>query len=451
MTHTVLDILLFVLFAGAVGFLIGQVWPTRLAFLSPPAKKPKPHAFPTEFPPLSALGPPGASGDAAMEAEKWRRHAARLLTVLRERDQTIEARDRAIEQLDEQVRMQQRLRDRADGGAMGADDELIRDLEARLRVQHGRYRDSERLRHSQEVELGRMRDELARWQEEWEAMRDELVRRDDALAELERALTMATAAGDHAADLPVDAVQELARLRTTAEAQQTLNAELMQSLQDRRRRILVLETELALTKQQTDTDDAMAAEPDASSAEAHGPVADPHEATAGPKWAPTSTASQGAEADTGADNPAAADMDTDATPPAAATSDAHDPESPEDPDDPDDPDDSGDAAEPQEEPQDTHRIPPPSASRDRDDLTRIRGIGRRMAQRLNRLGILRYEQLATCDDAAIDELESQDPAMRGRIRRERWVEQAADLALMPASPHLAAAGAGAAVSHRTIM
>jgi predicted flap endonuclease-1-like 5' DNA nuclease len=62
-----------------------------------------------------------------------------------------------------------------------------------------------------------------------------------------------------------------------------------------------------------------------------------------------------------------------------------------------------------------------------DDLTRIRGIGPKLAQKLGSMGITRFSQLAGLSreeiariDAAID--------FPGRIARERWVEQARELA-----------------------
>lgn len=67
--------------------------------------------------------------------------------------------------------------------------------------------------------------------------------------------------------------------------------------------------------------------------------------------------------------------------------------------------------------------PPPEAP---DDLERIRGIGPVLRQRLNRLGITTFAQIAAfteADLARLDEvLES-----KGRIVREGWVEQAKTL------------------------
>src|SRR4051794_32207475 len=58
-----------------------------------------------------------------------------------------------------------------------------------------------------------------------------------------------------------------------------------------------------------------------------------------------------------------------------------------------------------------------------DDLTRIKGIGRKMQERLNALGIRTLAQLAALTP---EEIARVDAAIEfpGRIERERWVEQA---------------------------
>src|SRR4051794_5902641 len=58
-----------------------------------------------------------------------------------------------------------------------------------------------------------------------------------------------------------------------------------------------------------------------------------------------------------------------------------------------------------------------------DDLTRIRGIGRKMQERLNALGIRTLAQLAALTP---EEIARVDAAIEfpGRVERERWVEQA---------------------------
>jgi len=65
----------------------------------------------------------------------------------------------------------------------------------------------------------------------------------------------------------------------------------------------------------------------------------------------------------------------------------------------------------------------------RDDLKLIYGIGPRIERRLNELGIFHYDQIATWDRRTIVWVESQF-SLRGKIARERWIEQAK--ALSPA-------------------
>ena len=67
------------------------------------------------------------------------------------------------------------------------------------------------------------------------------------------------------------------------------------------------------------------------------------------------------------------------------------------------------------------------AARGGDDLTRIRGIGRTLAAQLNGLGISRYQQIAELDDARLADEQHRLHPHRGRIVRDRWIEQAVDL------------------------
>lgn len=58
-----------------------------------------------------------------------------------------------------------------------------------------------------------------------------------------------------------------------------------------------------------------------------------------------------------------------------------------------------------------------------DDLTRIKGIGPKLSQTLNDLGIYHFRQIATWADAEakwIDDF----LAFKGRVAREQWIEQA---------------------------
>ena len=59
-----------------------------------------------------------------------------------------------------------------------------------------------------------------------------------------------------------------------------------------------------------------------------------------------------------------------------------------------------------------------------DDLTRIKGLGPKLAALLNSLGVTQYAQIAAWDDAEIDRIDSQLGRFEGRIRRDSWVDQA---------------------------
>ena len=63
-----------------------------------------------------------------------------------------------------------------------------------------------------------------------------------------------------------------------------------------------------------------------------------------------------------------------------------------------------------------------------DDLTRMKGVGPKLAQRLNEAGITRFAQLAALTPADAEALDAQLGDFRGRIHRDRWIEQAGFLA-----------------------
>jgi predicted flap endonuclease-1-like 5' DNA nuclease len=63
-----------------------------------------------------------------------------------------------------------------------------------------------------------------------------------------------------------------------------------------------------------------------------------------------------------------------------------------------------------------------------DDLTRMKGIGPRLADRLNSAGITRFSQLAALTPEQADALDSGLGDFQGRIHRDRWIEQAGYLA-----------------------
>ena len=63
-----------------------------------------------------------------------------------------------------------------------------------------------------------------------------------------------------------------------------------------------------------------------------------------------------------------------------------------------------------------------------DDLKLISGIGPKLEQTLNDEGITTFAQLAALDDAEVDALQARLGGVAGRVRRENWVQQAAELA-----------------------
>lgn len=63
-----------------------------------------------------------------------------------------------------------------------------------------------------------------------------------------------------------------------------------------------------------------------------------------------------------------------------------------------------------------------------DDLTRIKGLGPRLAEQLRAQGITRFAQIASLDEAGIDRIDATLGRFQGRIRRDQWVRQAALLA-----------------------
>jgi predicted flap endonuclease-1-like 5' DNA nuclease len=70
----------------------------------------------------------------------------------------------------------------------------------------------------------------------------------------------------------------------------------------------------------------------------------------------------------------------------------------------------------------------PGASGPPDNLQCLKGVGPKFAQLLNARGIIRYDQLAQMTPAEIDLLDGQLGPFRGRLQRDRVVEQADYLA-----------------------
>ena len=62
-----------------------------------------------------------------------------------------------------------------------------------------------------------------------------------------------------------------------------------------------------------------------------------------------------------------------------------------------------------------------------DNLKQIKGIGPKIEAALNELGVYHIDQIAGWSRANVDWVDKQ-LALRGRITRERWIEQAATIA-----------------------
>lgn len=74
----------------------------------------------------------------------------------------------------------------------------------------------------------------------------------------------------------------------------------------------------------------------------------------------------------------------------------------------------------------TEQVAPAPTSPVQDDLTRIRGVGKVVQQRLNEAGIIAFRQVATWTDTDIARIESDILGGRfaGRISRDQWPSQA---------------------------
>ncbi|WP_442678184.1 hypothetical protein ACSBM8_11645 [Sphingomonas sp. ASY06-1R] len=63
-----------------------------------------------------------------------------------------------------------------------------------------------------------------------------------------------------------------------------------------------------------------------------------------------------------------------------------------------------------------------------DMLTQLKGLGPKAASLLHDLGVTRFEQIANWNDADVAAIDARMGAFKGRIARDRWVEQARLLA-----------------------
>ncbi|MEZ5681829.1 MAG: hypothetical protein R3E14_11135 [Erythrobacter sp.] len=74
------------------------------------------------------------------------------------------------------------------------------------------------------------------------------------------------------------------------------------------------------------------------------------------------------------------------------------------------------------------KVAVPSAVSGGDDLTRIKGLGPKLAATLQEMGVASFAQIAGWDDAEIERVDAQLGRFQGRIRRDDWVGQARLLA-----------------------
>ena len=61
-----------------------------------------------------------------------------------------------------------------------------------------------------------------------------------------------------------------------------------------------------------------------------------------------------------------------------------------------------------------------------DDLKKISGVGPKLENTLNQIGVFHFGQIARLSEKAITELDDK-LTFKGRIARDKWVEQAAAL------------------------
>lgn len=63
-----------------------------------------------------------------------------------------------------------------------------------------------------------------------------------------------------------------------------------------------------------------------------------------------------------------------------------------------------------------------------DTLTTLKGLGPKAASRLDELGVTTFAQIAAWDEGDVEAIDARMGAFKGRIHRDRWVEQARLLA-----------------------
>lgn len=70
----------------------------------------------------------------------------------------------------------------------------------------------------------------------------------------------------------------------------------------------------------------------------------------------------------------------------------------------------------------------PGASGPPDDLLRLKGVGPKLAAMLNERGITRFDQIAKLSPGQVETIDESLGAFRGRLQRDRVLEQAGYLA-----------------------
>ena len=88
---------------------------------------------------------------------------------------------------------------------------------------------------------------------------------------------------------------------------------------------------------------------------------------------------------------------------------------------------AGGTPEPAAPPQPEETQAPPAASAKADNLTAIRGIGKVIEKKLHQMGIISFGQIAALTPAEVRRV-NEVIEFPGRVERERWIEQARELA-----------------------
>ena len=70
----------------------------------------------------------------------------------------------------------------------------------------------------------------------------------------------------------------------------------------------------------------------------------------------------------------------------------------------------------------------PTAKGDPDDLQRLKGVGPKLAAMLAAMGLTRFDQIASLSPGQVEAIDAELGAFRGRMTRDRIVEQAHYLA-----------------------